>query len=237
MSKSRSQPLRISYGNEVIPVEVRYTDTRRFTVTVDPDLTVRANAPQTATEEEVTARLEKRAGWISRQRAYFERFRPERPAQRFVSGASLWYLGRQYRVRTIEGKGEAKLIGQFLQVPAADESASERKVGDWYREHAKLQFSHRLKLCHAASNVILKVEMPPLVVRKMVRRWGSCTATGRVILNTDLIRTPIHCIDYVIVHELCHVRVHGHDKAFYRLLSACLPDWEKRKARLESFVI
>ena len=78
MSKSRSQALRISYGDQVIPVEVRYTDTQRFTVTVDPDLTVRANAPQTATAEEVTARLEKRAGWISRQRAYFERFRPER---------------------------------------------------------------------------------------------------------------------------------------------------------------
>ena len=79
--------------------------------------------------------------------------------------------------------------------------------------------------------------MPPLVVRQMVRRWGSCTTTGKVILNTDLVRAPVHCIDYVIVHELCHVRVHGHDKAFYRLLSACMPDWESRKARLESFVV
>lgn len=237
MSKSRSQALRISYGDQVIPVEVRYTDTRRFTVTVDPDLTVRANAPQTATTEEVTARLEKRAGWISRQRAYFERFRPERPAQRFVSGASLWYLGRQYRLKTIEGRGPAKLVGKYLQVPAADEAACDRKMKEWYHERARAQFAHRLELCHASAKAVLKVEMPPLVVRQMVRRWGSCTTSGKVILNTGLVRAPVHCIDYVIVHELCHVRVHGHDKAFYRLLSACMPDWESRKARLEAFVV
>lgn len=237
MRKSPSQALRVTYGGQTIPVQVRFIDTRRFTVTVDPDLTVRANAPRSATADEVAARLEERAAWIARQRAYFEQFRPERAAQRYVSGASLWYLGRQYRLKTVEERGPAKLVGQFLQVPAADESACERKVKEWYRERARAQFAARLELCYAATKAVLKVEKPPLVVRQMVRRWGSCTATGRVILNTELVRAPIHCIDYVIVHELCHVVVHGHDKAFYRLLSACMPDWESRKARLESFVV
>jgi hypothetical protein len=218
-------------------VEVRFIDTKRFTVTVEPDLTVRANAPQTANTEEVTARLEERAAWIVRQRAYFEQFRPERAAQRFVSGASFWYLGRQYRLKTIQGRGPAKLVGAYLQVPVADEVACARKVKEWYRERAQAQFTYRLGVCHAAAKAVLKIELPPLTVKKMVRRWGSCTATGRVILNSDLVRVPVHCIDYVIVHELCHVRVHGHDKAFYRLLSACMPDWERRKARLETFVI
>ena len=119
MKKRRSQALRISYGDQVFPVEVRFIDTQRLTVTVDPDLTVRANAPQTASTEEVTARLEEKPAWIARQCAYFEQFRPERAAQRFVSGASLWYLGRQYRLKWVEGRGPAKLVSQFLQVPAA----------------------------------------------------------------------------------------------------------------------
>lgn len=237
MKAARQQAIRISYGDQVIPVQVRFGDTRRLTITVDPDLTVRANAPRTASDQEVTERIEERASWIARQRAYFGRFKPDRATQRYVSGASLWYLGRQYRLKQTEGRGPAKLVGQFLLVPASDEPASERKVKDWYRERALAQFAHRLELCHTAARPILKVDKPPLVVRQMVRRWGSCTARGKILLNTDLVRAPVHCIDYVIVHELCHVVVHGHDKAFYRLLTACMPDWEKRKARLESFVI
>jgi predicted metal-dependent hydrolase len=235
--RPRSQALRVTYGDQVIPVEVRFSDTRRFTVTVEPDMTVRANAPQSATSEEVAARLKERAEWIARQRAYFERFKPERAAPRYVSGASLWYLGRQYRIKTVDGRGPAKLVGPYLLVPASDEASCEQKVKDWYRERARAQFTQRLEHVHSAAKALLKIEKPPLVVRQMVRRWGSCTAAGKILLNTDLVRTPVHCIDYVIVHELCHVRVHGHDKAFYRLLSACMPDWESRKARLESFVV
>jgi predicted metal-dependent hydrolase len=237
VSKLRSQALIISYGEETIPVQVRYIDTKRFTVTVDHDLTVRANAPQKATTEEVTARLESRAGWIARQRTYFKQFLPERPAQRFVSGASLWYLGKQYRLKTIDGRGPAKLSGQFLQVPVSDGVACEAKVREWYRDRAKAQFTQRLDACHAATKPILKIGLPPIAVRQMVRRWGSCTAAGKITLNTDLVQVPVHCIDYVIIHEMCHIRVLGHDKAFYRLLAACLPDWERRKARLEVFVI
>jgi len=237
VTKPRSRALSVTYGEETIPVQVRFTDTKRFTVTVDPDLTVRANAPKGAKAADVTARLEERADWIARQRSYFRQFHPERAAQRFASGASLWYLGKQYRLRTAEGRGAAKLEGQYLLVPAADEATCERKVREWYRERARAQFAHRLEICHAAAKPILKVEMPPLTVRQMVRRWGSCTAAGRIILNTELVRAPIHCIDYVIVHELCHVKDHSHGKAFYRLLAACMPDWESRKARLESFVI
>ena len=71
----------------------------------------------------------------------------------------------------------------------------------------------------------------------MKRRWGSCGKNGTILLNTELVRAPVHCIDYVIVHELCHLRFPHHSQGFYRLLALLMPDWERRKARLEQVLI
>ena len=67
----------------------------------------------------------------------------------------------------------------------------------------------------------------------MKRRWGSCTKNGRILLNLQLIQTSPSCIDYVITHELCHLIEHNHTAAFYQLLDGAMPDWRKRKRRLE----
>ena len=71
----------------------------------------------------------------------------------------------------------------------------------------------------------------------MIKRWGSCAKTGTITLNYELIKAPLHCIDYVIMHELCHLKIHSHGNGFNELLSKCMPDWEWRKERLERVVI
>lgn len=71
----------------------------------------------------------------------------------------------------------------------------------------------------------------------MVKRWGSCTKSGTILLNTELVRVPVHCIDYVITHELCHLIIHGHGPEFYRLLGRVMPDWKVRKQRIDRCII
>ena len=133
-----------------------------------------------------------------------------------------------------------KLVGRFLHVQVTRREEGERVRGlleDWYRTHAKRVFAHRLEGCLESTRSLGLETVPNLVIRKMAKRWGSCTRAGNILLNLDLVKVPVHCIDYVIVHELCHLKVHNHGREFYRLLARCLPDWEARKKRLESVVL
>jgi predicted metal-dependent hydrolase len=103
---------------------------------------------------------------------------------------------------------------------------------DWYRERAKIKFAE------IAESIIQRfkkynVELTSLYIQNMKNRWGSCTPKGKIILNTELIKAPKPCIEYVITHELCHLVHQRHTHAFYDLLTAEMPDWERWKNKLE----
>jgi predicted metal-dependent hydrolase len=106
----------------------------------------------------------------------------------------------------------------------------------WYRERAKIKFAEiaepiiqRFKKYH--------VEPTSLYIQQMENRWGSCTPKGKIILNTELIKAPKPCIQYVITHELCHLLHRNHTAAFYKLLAAEMPDWERWKNKLERLLV
>ena len=71
----------------------------------------------------------------------------------------------------------------------------------------------------------------------MKSRWGSCSTKNTITLNTELVKSPLYCIDYVVVHELCHILHQKHNNGFYKTLKRILPDWEQRKERLEKAIL
>ena len=231
----------LSVGERQVPFRIDYRDRKSLLITVHPNLRLEVVAPKGSTQEQVLPRVQKRASWILRQLRYFEQYQPAQPSPRFVSGETILYLGRQYRLKVQQSSADSvKLIGRYLHVWTSERADSGRiqlQVEHWYREHADRIFANRIRLCLEKCVSLKLAEQPQLSIRKLTHRWGSCTKSGRVILNLDLIKAPIHCIDYVIVHELCHRQIHNHSSLFYRLLGRCMPDWEARKSRLESFVV
>jgi predicted metal-dependent hydrolase len=231
----------LHYGGLAIPFHVQYRERKHLAITVHPEMKLEVSAPQGAALDQVLARVEKRARWIVRQWRFFEQYRPPQPGRKFISGETHVYLGRQYRLKVQAGSEESvKLIGRFLHVRTADQRDGERVsilLEDWYRTHAQRVFTHRLRGCLEVVRSLRLTETPNMVIRKMTKRWGSCTKSGNILLNLDLVKVPVHCIDYVIVHELCHLKAHNHGKEFYRLLARCMPDWEARKSRLETIVL
>jgi predicted metal-dependent hydrolase len=201
---------------------------------------VSVDAPDDQELDAVLKRVRRRADWILRQIDYFDQFSPLPPERRYVSGETHLYLGRQYRLKVVEGNPEqVKLKGRYFWVNTKyknDHGQVKKLMLDWYRSHAKVILHKRLDNCYSIARRV-GIPYPDIHFRRMKKRWGSCSNSGKVLLNTELAKAPVHCIDYVIMHELCHLKLPQHGPEFYKLISKLMPDWEKRKERLEMIVI
>jgi predicted metal-dependent hydrolase len=142
-------------------------------------------------------------------------------------------LGRQYLLEINPSKkNEVKISRNKLIVNHIVKSKPESVLEKWYIEKAELHFK---KLIHELLPLFNKyqVSTPTIQIKKMKKRWGSCSANGNIILNLELIKASKGSIEYVIIHELCHLIHHNHTKAFYLLLDSIMPDWKKWKNKLE----
>lgn len=158
--------------------------------------------------------------------------------RQFVSGESHLYLGRQYRLKVTHGDtaGVKLARGQLLVSLPSDPDPDRVKafLNRWYLERARTVFTRVLD----ASLLNFKdLECPRLIVRAMHSRWGSLSRAGSMTLNVNLVRAPRPCIEYVVIHELCHTTHRDHDTRFFKLLGQLMPDWEQRKHRLEAALL
>ena len=226
----------VRYGGVDIVFELVLADRVTLEIAVLPDGAVIVKAPRDAREDDVRARVARRARWILRQQRYFAQFQPRTPPRRYVGGETHLYLGRQYRLAIERGDADGvRLVAGWFRVTVAGEASPERvrRLPDgWYVEKARRRLVERLDACWARfpSAGLTRPELRP---RRMRTRWGSLSAAGTHSLRPDLIRAPRECIDYVIFHELCHLVHADHSRELRGLLERVLPDWEGRKHRLE----
>jgi predicted metal-dependent hydrolase len=145
----------------------------------------------------------------------------------FVSGGGLKYLGRTYRLRVNRrGEGTTGLRNGRLEVWAVgDEMQVRDSLTTWYLNRAREKFSERLRIYES----VVGTGPCQFSLRDMSTKWGSCSANGKIVLNWRLIFAPIRIIDYVIVHELCHLICHDHSRKFWSKVMRVLPDYEIRK--------
>lgn len=229
----------LTYGTETIRYEVRFLASRQtLAIEVHPDSRVLVRAPVGCPEGVIAARVRKRAAWISRQLAEFERYRPRTPARQYVNGESHLYLGRQYRLKVLQedAAGVRLARGQLVVSLPGDADPDRVKVllHRWYLDRARAVFGEVLD---ATLPRFKGIQRPRLMVRAMQSRWGSLSRAGNMTLNVNLVRAPRSCIEYVVTHELCHTRHRDHDAKFFKLLARVMPDWESRKQKLEAALL
>ena len=218
------------YGSKKIEFDLRFNHRKTLGITVTPKMEVIVTAPMKASMKKVNALVTKRAPWILKQQSFFLTFYPKQPPKRYISGETHLYLGRQYRLKIRKGRREeVKLHGRFVDVSCKNRGRVKALLKAWYLQHAELKFISLVDKWAEDFDVLA----PNVAIRVMPKRWGSCTVNGKVILNPELIKAPTGCIEYVIVHELCHLVHRNHTQKFVQLQSKMMPDWERWKMRLE----
>ena len=223
----------VAYGKKSIEFELKYSKRKTLGIAVYPDLNVIVTAPETAKRDKILEKVQSKSRWILKQLRKFEKYQPLTKPKEFVSGETHLYLGRQYLLKVEKSNsGSVKLKGKYLRVKTKNPKKTEELLFDWYRLKAQVHFSRIIEeLLPEFEKKDLKVK--ELVIRKMKSRWGSCTSEGTITLNLHLIKAPKRCIEYVILHELCHLIHHKHDAEFYQLLNSMMPQWKYWKERLE----
>ena len=235
--RSRYGPLRVD--GQVIDYEVarRARVTRRIHLELGENGGLRVVAPRRMSQRDIHHTLLSNplyvANFLSRARAYLA----EAPPPRYCDGERHLLLGRRYllHLRVRDGaRPRVEWAGGPIRVitPApADTETVRQLLLEWYRQQAQQDFADRLEAISAAA-AWTRRRPPPLRLRRMTASWGTCSADGVITLNPLLLRAPAHCVDYVIAHEVCHLRQHNHGPLFYALQEQLFPGGRKARQHL-----
>ena len=218
----------VAWGGTELPYTIRRSARRKKTVavTVDPAGTVLLVAPIHLTTDELDGIVSRKAEWIVRRLRHAQSHGPPLVPREFVSGESVLYLGRHYRLKVHPNEaGDAKLSAP----KGPRQTAQVRKaVVSWFRHHAAKRLPERVAAWRSRAGV----PMPRVIVSDQQKRWGSCDRNGAIRLNWRIIQAPMRLVDYVVVHELVHLRHRGHGRDYWQAVGRVLPDYERRREDL-----
>jgi predicted metal-dependent hydrolase len=236
-----------------ISVEVRRNRRRKTRIGLgfDPSGVVILDAPMDATREELVSVVVEHGRWLRHRLASVREDAACVGSPRYDSGELLQYLGDAYELEVLSGTAKVTrreketqlrlfhdvrgIVGHItVSVPRPDHATVKQALDRWYEAEAKRVFAFSIERWR---------ELPWAAewvsnwrVRFMRSQWGSCSVSGRIALNTHLVKVPERLIDYVVLHELCHLQHHDHSWRFYGLLRANMSDWESRRDELSAYL-
>lgn len=231
----------VFYEDLIIPFVLIRKKVKNVNLKVRPDSTVVVSADKRVPYEFIEQFIKDKALWISKTRNRFDERRSRHRELQYISGEIIYYLGIKYPLLVVptNNREKAYLNGEVLVLMVRDSSdfiLKEKLVKLWYKKQARVVFNNSLEKMYpkVAGYGIVK---PSVAIRAMKTRWGSCSwEKQKITLNTELLKAPEPCIDYLVLHELAHFKYRKHDSAFYAFLTEIMPEWKEHKLHLRSYM-
>ena len=212
--------------------------TRRIHLEIDSAGDLLVVAPRRMSRRAINRALQLKAGHVDRFLRAARSKQRDLPDYAYRSGEEHLFLGEKLSLAVAREPGKRAKVsrnGGVLNVQLQEPTPEQVKtlLTRWYRQQAGQQFTRRLAhYCGQAPWT--NGQLPSMRLRRMKRTWGSCSSSGVITLNPHLVKAPADCIDYVVAHEICHLREHNHSRAFYDLQERLYPQWRAAKIRLKA---
>ena len=217
-----------------IQIEIIKKDIKNMHLSVlPPDGKVRVSAPNNLSDESIIMFVKTKLGWIKKQQEKFE-LQPRQSEREYVSGETLYVWGHQYflQVEYNQKKNSLVLVGNKAILSVRKESTAKQRekfVNEWYRSLLKTEVEKYLPKWEALTGLYCDGWQS----KYMTTKWGTCnTSTRKIWLNLQLAKKPIECLEYVILHELAHLKVKNHGPDFVAILDLHMPYWRECKKML-----
>lgn len=227
----------VAFGRRNIDFFIKRSNRRRtISLFVDPFEGVFLRAPFGPSVESLSKLVHSKAIWILKKQKQIEEIKEFLPKREFVGGETFLYLGRQLRLKVLDSKNNSSpkvrmKEGRFVVALNNHFTELGRKrvirkaLLNWYKEHAQKLLLSRIGIYSKK----LDLSSPEVFLANQSKRWGSCNYKGRIRLNWHIIMAPMSLVDYVLAHELCHLKHISHSRDFWRLLGSIMPDYETRR--------
>ena len=209
------------------PIEVIRTNRKKSASVQVVDCQVQVIIPQGLSDVRIEQIIREKTSWIRDKLRKQSLMRPKKPKE-YVSGEAFAYLGKNYRLKLAQGSSEAVKLTLGKLVVGADTDIK-RDLTSWYMQHAEKRLNE--KVVRFAQ--VIGVEPNSVKVKDYKSRWGSCSSFGDISFHWAIIMAPHYIVDYVVVHELCHMIHHNHSPAFWQQVEKVLPNYSECRCWLK----
>ena len=231
---------KIHYGTKDIEFNIEFRKRKTMSISVEPPSNITVVAPLDTNEEEIREAVKLKGAWIVQKLFEFRNIESKGVNREFVNGESFMYLGRNYSLqihidKTLQNNSSVKLFrGKFhVYVKEKNDELIKVAMEAWYREKTEEQVKRRIKYYQKFFN-----KKPSAIkVKEQKKRWASCTSNNELLFNWRCVMAKSTALDYIIVHEMCHMYYMNHSQEFWNLLASVMADYEVRKEWLRDYGI
>lgn len=232
--------LKVQYGTKELEFKVEFKNRDTMSISVEPPNDILVVAPIGTLEEDIKSIVKSRGRWIVQKLFEFRNIEAKRINREFVNGESFMYLGRNYSLQihvdeTLQNNFKVKLFrGKFhIYVKEKSDEIIKEAMETWYREKTEEQVRKRIKYYQK----FLEKKPNDIKVKEQKKRWASCTSKNELLFNWRCGMAKATALDYIVVHEMCHMYYKNHSQEFWDLVASVMSDYESRKEWLRDYGI